>query len=231
MLAWALYLTSAHPDVADRIRQEASEVFGDREPSLADHLILSYTRNVIQETMRMYPPIWSLARKAEAGDVIGGHEIKAGDRSCGVPMWRITTPAFGITRNVSIPTVSPPSAPRAALPTATCLPFGGGKRACIGSAMSQIEAALALSLFLRDFEFEYARDEAPRISLTVTLSPKPGLPLRIRRRAQTGISWAPMPRPPAARRTSREADLKPVRPSVGASSHAISVARHRRTLD
>ena len=59
------------------------------------------------------------------------------------------------------------------------LPFGGGKRACIGSAMSQIEAALALSLFLRDFEFEYARDEAPRISLTVTLSPKQGLPLRI----------------------------------------------------
>jgi hypothetical protein len=81
--------------------------------------------------------------------------------------------------------------------------------------MSQIEAALALSLFLRDFEFEYARDEPPRISLTVTLSPKQGLPLRIRRRAQTATSYAPMPRAPAARRASRAAGPEPVQPSLG----------------
>jgi cytochrome P450 len=79
ILAWALYLTAANPDVADRIRHEASKVFGDFEPGLPDYMKLTYTRNVIQETMRMYPPIWSLARKAEAADVIGGHDIKAGD--------------------------------------------------------------------------------------------------------------------------------------------------------
>ena len=79
--------------------------------------------------------------------------------------------------------------------------------------MSQIEAALALSLFLRDFEFEYALDDVPRISLTVTLSPKQGLPLRIRRRTQ--VATAAMAWTPAARRTSRAADREPAQHCVG----------------
>jgi cytochrome P450 len=215
MLAWALYLTSAHQDVADRVRREGREVFGEREPGLADYLKLTYTRNVIQETMRMYPPIWSLARKAEAADVIGGHDIKPGDTIVlGTYMvhhnpnyWdhpdRFDPDRFGAERTKGRAPYS-------------YLPFGGGKRACIGSAMSQVEAALALSLFLRDFEFEYARDEPPRISLTVTLSPKQGLPLRIRRRAQTRTSCAPMARAPAARRNARAADREPLVCSVGA---------------
>jgi cytochrome P450 len=215
MLAWALYLTSAHKDVADRVRREGREVFGEREPGLADYMKLTYTRNVIQETMRMYPPIWSLARKAEAGDVIGGHDISPGDTIVlGTYMvhhnpnyWdhpdRFDPDRFGAERA------------KGRVPY-SYLPFGGGKRACIGSAMSQVEAALALSLFLRDFEFEYARDEPPRISLTVTLSPKQGLPLRIRPRPQTGTSCAPMARASADRRNTRAADQEPLVCSVGA---------------
>jgi cytochrome P450 len=215
MLAWALYLTAEHADVADRIRHEASQVFGDREPTLADYLKLTYTRNVLQETMRMYPPIWSLARKAEAADVIGGHEIKPGDTMVLGTYVAHHNPRYWDHPDRFDPDRFAADRAKGRAPY-SFLPFGGGKRACIGSAMSQIEAALALSLFLRDFEFEYARDEAPRINLTVTLSPKQGLPLRIRRRAQTGTSCAAMPRAAAARRNARAAEQEPLVCSVGA---------------
>ena len=214
MLAWALYLTSAHPEVADQIRHEASSVFGDREPGLHDYLKLSYTRNVIQETMRMYPPIWSLARKAEAGDVIGGHDIEAGDTIVLGTYVVHHNPRYWDHPDRFDPDRFASDRAKGRAPY-SYLPFGGGKRACIGSAMSQIEAALALSLFLRDFEFEYAREEPPRISLTVTLSPKQGLPLRVRRRAQAATSYAPMAWAPAARRSARAVDPEPVQRAVG----------------
>ena len=214
MLAWALYLTSAHPEVADQIRHEASSVFGDREPGLPDYLKLTYTRNVIQETMRMYPPIWSLARKAEAGDVIGGHDIEAGDTIVLGTYMVHHNPRYWDHPDRFDPDRFASDRAKGRAPY-SYLPFGGGKRACIGSAMSQIEAALALSLFLRDFEFEYAREEPPRISLTVTLSPKQGLPLRVRRRAQAATSYAPMAWAPAARRSARAVDPEPVQRAVG----------------
>jgi len=214
MLAWALYLTSAHPEVADQIRHEASSVFGDREPGLPDYLKLTYTRNVLQETMRMYPPIWSLARKAEAGDVIGGHDIEAGDTIVLGTYVVHHNPRYWDHPDRFDPDRFASDRAKGRAPY-SYLPFGGGKRACIGSAMSQIEAALALSLFLRDFEFEYAREEPPRVSLTVTLSPKQGLPLRVRRRAQAATSYAPMAWAPAARRSARAVDPEPVQRAVG----------------
>jgi cytochrome P450 len=184
-LAWAIYLAATHAEVADQIRREASRVYGDRDPGLADYLKLTYTRNAVQETMRLYPPIWSLARKADGVDVIGGHDISPGDT-----IVLSTYVVHHDPRHWHQPDRFDPdrfTADRAkGRPPYSYLPFGGGKRACIGSAMSQIEIVLALSLFLRDFEFEYLRDEPPRVNPTVTLSPKNGLPLLIRRRERNG---------------------------------------------
>jgi cytochrome P450 len=61
-LAWALYETAKSPAAAERIRKEGELVCGDREPTAADYSALAYTRAVIQETMRLYPPIWMLIR-------------------------------------------------------------------------------------------------------------------------------------------------------------------------
>jgi cytochrome P450 len=190
LLAWALYLTSVHTEVAERVRQETSEVFDDREPTPADYSKLAYTRNVIQETMRMYPPIWSLTRTAEADDVIGSHEVKRGDT-----MVLCTYAAHHDPRYWDNPDRFDPgrfTAERAkARQPYSYLPFGGGKRACIGGAMSQVETVLALALFLRDFDLEYAGENPAAINLTVTLSPKNGLPMRIRRRSRPRTARTP----------------------------------------
>jgi cytochrome P450 len=213
LLAWALYLAATHTDVAEKLRREASEVYGDREPDFADYLKLARTRNVIQEAMRMYPPIWSLARKAEVSDVIGRHAIEPGDTIVLGTYMAHHDPRYWDHPDRFDPDRFTAERAKARAPY-SYLPFGGGKRACIGSTMSQIEAVLALSLFLRDFEFEYACDEPPRISLTVTLSPKNGLPLRIRRRARSGTPCTPMPPRPASRKKSRAAGTQSVHSSV-----------------
>ncbi len=67
-LAWAMYLTSKHPEAAERIRREGETVYGEREPTAADYSGLAYTRAVIQETMRLYPPVWGLIRVATKAD-------------------------------------------------------------------------------------------------------------------------------------------------------------------
>jgi cytochrome P450 len=186
VLAWAMYLVATHPDVAERVRQETNAVYGGREPTLADYERLTYTRNVIAETMRMYPPIWSLTRRAEADDVIDGHDIKPGDT---IVLWAYV--AQHDPRYWDDPRRFDPErfGERAKAPAPySYLPFGAGKRACIGSTMSQIEMVLALSLILREFDLAYCGEGAPRIRLSVVLSPNNGIPMRIQRRAQTGAN-------------------------------------------
>ena len=178
-LAWALYLTARHPEAAERIRAEGEATYGDREPTAADYSALAYTRAVIQETMRLYPPIWGLIRVAAKADVIDGKEIRPGDR--------IVMFAYGAHHNAKFWEEPEEFRPERWLGDAlkkrvkySYLPFGGGKRSCIGGAMSQVENTLALSILLRRFRPEYVGPEPPGINATVTLTPKGGLKFQIR---------------------------------------------------
>ncbi len=180
-LAWALYETSRNPAVAERIRQEGDSVYGNqsREPAASDYSGLAYTRAVIQETMRLYPPIWGLMRVAAKADVIDGKDIKAGDR--------IVLFAYGTHHSAKYWEDPEEFRPERFMGEAakkrkpyTYIPFGGGKRSCIGGAMSQVENTLALSMLLRRFRPEYVGDIPAGINATVTLTPKGGLPFKIR---------------------------------------------------
>ncbi len=178
-LAWALYETSRNPEAAERIRREGQEVYGDREPTAADYSALAYTRAVVQETMRLYPPIWGLIRVASKPDVIAGKEIKPGDR--------VVLFAYGAHHNPKFWDEPEAFRPERWMAGAakkqvkySYLPFGGGKRSCIGGAMSQVENTLALSLLLRRFRPEYVGPNPAGINATVTLTPKGGLHFKIR---------------------------------------------------
>ncbi|MBA4171455.1 MAG: cytochrome P450 [Hyphomicrobium sp.] len=177
-LAWALYETSRNPEAAERIRREGQEVYGDREPTAADYSALAYTRAVVQETMRLYPPIWGLIRVASKPDVIAGKEIKPGDR--------VVLFAYGAHHNPKFWDEPEAFRPERWMAGAakkqvkySYLPFGGGKRSCIGGAMSQVENTLALSLLLRRFRPEYVGPNPAGINATVTLTPKGGLHFKI----------------------------------------------------
>lgn len=178
-LAWCLYLLTQHPEVADNIREEANRVCGDRAPNWDEVQHLSYTKHVIQETMRMYPPVWSLVRVAAEDDEIEGHKISAGDN--------IILCSYAVHHNANYWTDPEKFDPTRFAPDRmkkrakfSYLPFGAGKRACIGGALSQIENMLALVQLLRRFQPEYVGTVPATIYPTVTLTPK-GLPFRIRK--------------------------------------------------
>jgi len=177
-LAWALYLTSKHPEAADRIRREGEAVCGDREPTAADYSGLVYTRSVIQETMRLYPPVWSLIRVATEDDVIAGKEIKPGDRIVLFGYGAHHNPKFWNDPEAFIPERWTDKTQKQV--KYSYIPFGAGKRSCIGGAMSQLENTLALSTLLRRFRPEYVGQEPPGINATVTLTPRGGLHFRVR---------------------------------------------------
>jgi len=180
-LAWALYLTSKHPQAADRIRQEGAEVYGDRAPTANDYSALAYTRAVIQETMRIYPPIWGFIRVAAEDDEIGGKQIKKGDRIVMFAYGAHHDPRFWDEPEAFQPErwMGENAKKRVKY---SYLPFGAGKRSCIGGAMSQVENTLALSRLLRRFEPEYVGNEPPPLNATVTLTPKGGLMFKVHER-------------------------------------------------
>jgi cytochrome P450 len=178
-LAWSLYLLSQHPEALDRIREEARRVCGDRNPEWNEVQSLTYTRMVIQETMRLFPPIWALIRIAAGEDEIGGHKINAGDKVVILSYIMHHSPKYWDEPEKFDPErFAPERAKRRA--KYTYLPFAAGKRSCIGGALSQIENMLALVQLLRKFTPDYVGPTPAKIHATVTLCPKGGLPFKVK---------------------------------------------------
>jgi cytochrome P450 len=184
-LAWAMYETSRNPEMAERIIAEGRQVYGDREPTSADYGSLVYTRAVIQETMRLYPPIWGLIRVATKDDIIGGQQILAGDRIMLFAWGTHHSPKFWEDPEAFKPERFMGEAAKKRKPY-VYIPLGGGKRSCIGGAMSQVENTLALSILLRRFRLEHVgadgRGTPPGINATVTLTPRGGLHFKVHER-------------------------------------------------
>jgi cytochrome P450 len=177
-LGWTLYLLSRHPQVADRIRREADEVYGTRAPSAADIERLTYTRSVMLEALRLYPPAWAIIRTAVGDDEIAGQKIKAGDRVVLCPYVIHHNEKNWEDPEAFRPERFEPGSIKKRVKY-SYLPFGAGKRFCLGGQLSQMEVTLALTQLLRRFRPEYAGAAPPRVSASVTLIPKGGLPFRL----------------------------------------------------
>ena len=178
-LAWCLYLLSANPEVAQRIREEANRVCGDREPRWDEVQQLTFTRQVIQETMRLYPPIWALIRIAAEDDEIEGTKVSKGDKIVMCTYIAHHNPKYWSEPEKFDPDRFSRERMKKRVKY-SYLPFAAGRRACIGGALSQIENTLALVTLLRRFSPEYVGEMPAKIQSTVTLCPLGGLHFRIK---------------------------------------------------
>jgi cytochrome P450 len=179
-LAWCLYLLSANPEVTQRIREEANRVCGDREPRWDEVQQLTFTRQVIQETMRLYPPIWALIRIAAQDDEIEGTKVSKGDKIVMCTYIAHHNPKYWSEPEKFDPERFSPERMKKRVKY-SYLPFAAGRRACIGGALSQIENTLALVTLLRRFSPEYVGETPAKIQSTVTLCPLGGLHFRIKK--------------------------------------------------
>jgi cytochrome P450 len=179
-LTWTLYLLGDHQDVATRVAAEARAVFGGRSPTIEDLPALSYARRVVEESMRLYPPVWGIERIASEDDVVSGIRVPRGTLTGIIPWCIHRDPRYWNDPERFDPDRFLPDAVEAR-PRYAYLPFGAGPRVCIGNSFAMMEAQLLLAMMMERFRFERAPWHRVQLDASVTLRPKDGL--RLVRRA------------------------------------------------
>ena len=173
-LNWTWYMISQHRDVEERLQQEASAVLGGREPTVVDLKQLSYTRQVIEESMRLYPPGWLLTRRALDEDEIGGYHVPPGTNLFISPYIVHRHPQFWDDPEQFRPERFAPEQ-AASRPQGAYLAFSMGPRNCIGEAMAMQEMIIHVSMVSQQLRLTFIPDQPVEIEAKVNLRPKHNL--------------------------------------------------------
>ena len=160
-LFWALYLLALDPATQDEVVGEARRVAAT---GAADLDRLRFTRAVIEETMRLYPPVFLIARAAAAPDSIGGLPVRKGDAILISPWLLHRHEKLWTDPDAFIPARFMAGAPQP--DRFAYLPFGVGPRVCIGAHFAMVEATLALAKLIETFHFSLI-DKKPAIAVGV----------------------------------------------------------------
>jgi len=177
-LSWVFYQLALYPSVARQIRHEIAET--DMEDLTIDSLQkMSFTRSVIEETMRLYPPVWIMARKSAADDGIAGFHIPAHST--------VLINVYGMNHHSANW-----NSPRSFSPTRfndenkkqihpfAFIPFGGGQRLCIGSLFAMMVMQTVVCRLVREFDFEIPPGFKAIAEPNVTLRAKGGIRLIVK---------------------------------------------------
>jgi cytochrome P450 len=177
-LSWALYLLSQDIGAEKKLHEEVDRLRTGRLPSVSDLSSLTFVEKVIKETMRLYPPAWSVARTAIASFELEGYRIPAGANIV-MSQWIMhRDPRF-----FSEPENFDPDrwSTRACqnLPRFAYFPFGGGPRQCIGASFATTETVLILATIARRYQLVSVK-KTPVIPVpSLTLRPKDPIRMRI----------------------------------------------------
>ncbi|MEV6922846.1 cytochrome P450, partial [Amycolatopsis sp. NPDC051106] len=181
-LGWAFHLIDEHPEVAERLHAEAVDVLGDRLPEHEDLRKLTYTVAVVEEVMRLYPPVWLLPRIAQADDEIGGYHVPAGSDVVVVPYTLHRHPEFWTDPERFDPGRFDAANPAGRPPRYAYIPFGAGPRFCIGNSLGVMEAVFVLAMAARDLELRKVPGKVVEPEAMLSLRVRGGLPMTVHRR-------------------------------------------------
>jgi cytochrome P450 len=175
VLSWACYLLARHPAVAERLRAEVDAELEGRVPAAADLPRLRFTRDVVAETMRLYPPAWALGRRALRPTTLGPYRIPAGSVILASQLVTQRNPRYW-----DDPDAFRPERWSGAKPARFAyFPFGGGERRCIGEAFAWMEAILIVATIAGRVAFAPIDDIPVGIQPLVTLRPREPIRLRV----------------------------------------------------
>jgi cytochrome P450 len=172
-LNWTFYLLSQHPEVEAKLHEEVDRVLGQRPAVLADLEALSYTRALVEESMRLYPPAWSFARQATEPVEVGGYHIPKD--------WEVDVISYSVHRDPRWWPAADEFRPERFLvedpdrPKYAYIPFGGGPRICIGNHFAMMEAQLVLATIAQHYRLRLAPGEEVTPNPMITLVPKDGI--------------------------------------------------------
>lgn len=177
-LAWAWYLVSQCPEVERRLHEEVDAVLGQGPASFDSFAKLVYTRAIIEETLRLYPPVPILSREATGPDLIRKREVPPGSIMLVVPWLLHRHKLYWDQPDHFIPERFLPEA-TAKIDRFAYVPFSVGPRVCVAKFFGTVEATLCLAILARRFRLSTSPSQQVTHECRLTLRPKDNLPMRI----------------------------------------------------
>lgn len=182
LVIWGLHQLSLHPDCQRRLEGEFDTVLAGRCPEMSDLSDLVYTRQVLHETLRLWPPGWAIGRVPQEADEIGGAVIPRGRVVYMSPYVTHRHPEFWDRPHVYDPDRWETD-PLSGKHSLAFFPFGGGRRKCIGDRVAMLEATIVLATLCQHYRFTPLEGFEVEVEASVTLRPKNGLMMRVTPRA------------------------------------------------
>jgi cytochrome P450 len=180
-MAWTLWVVGEHPEVRERLEAEVDEVLDGRPPTLDDLPKLTYTKMVVEESLRMYPPIWGYTRDAIGDDEIGGYHVPAGASIFLSPYVTQRHPEVWDDPETFDPERFAPGRAESYPPFAY-FPFGGGPRKCIGFHLALLQMQLVTAMVAQRFRVETVPGHPVEYGRMVALRPAHGIRATLRPR-------------------------------------------------
>ncbi|WP_428263035.1 cytochrome P450 [Haliangium sp.] len=179
-LTFAVFLLAQHPAEFSRLAEEVDTLVGVPTSADVDHL--PYTHHVVDEAMRLYPPVWAHGREVTEPFELGGYELPKGTQ-----LFMSSWVTHRDPRYFDDPLAFRPDRwTTPSWPTLAYSPFGAGPRKCIGVHFARMEAALVLATLVRRYAFELVDDPLTlQLMPSITLRPRGGLRVRLRAREHT----------------------------------------------
>jgi cytochrome P450 len=173
-LSWTWYLLAQHPGVEARLADELCGVLGGRLPTVADLPRLRYAEMVVTESMRLYPPAYTITRRVAEPCQVGGHRI-APETVLVMSQWVVHRDGRWFDEPAAFQPDRWENDLAKRLPRYAYFPFGGGPRLCIGNTFATMEATLLLATIAQRFRFRLAPDASVTPMLSVTMRPAHGI--------------------------------------------------------
>lgn len=180
-LTFTWYLLATHPKQEEMVVAELDEELGGQSPTMADVPQLAYTRKVLKESLRLYPPVFGVLREPVRDDQIGGYQIPAGAT---VAMNQIAVHhdrEFFDDPKAFTPERWTDSFEES-LPQFAYFPFSGGPRRCIGERFAMLEATLVVAMIAQNYHLELLSDS--NLTLKPSVTTRPDKPIRVRPQAR-----------------------------------------------
>jgi cytochrome P450 len=177
---WTWYLLAKHPEVADQLHAELRRVLNGRLPTYEDVPKLAYTRQVLAEAMRLYPPAYVVGREPVVEVEVGGYRIPPKSSIFMSQYVMQRDPRYFTDPEKFDPLRWTPEA-EASRPKFSYFPFGGGPRVCIGEMFAWTEGILVLATLGQCWQPQLAVDREIGLHPMITLRPQGGVPMRLER--------------------------------------------------
>ena len=173
-LSWTIWLLAQNPAAEKKFLDELAGVLNGRAPSVEDMPKLTYTANILTESMRLYPPAWGMARLVKEEVEVAGYKLAPGD-GVACAQWVVHRDArwFEEPKRFLPERWEGDLAKR--LPRFAYFPFGGGPRQCIGNSFALMEATLILATIAQKFRFKLVEGHPVKPLASITLRPQRGI--------------------------------------------------------